>query len=153
PPDLRLLEQCEAERAALRGKRDAAGRERPARERRVQAPCRRADAKTIRADQARAVRPDEREELVLPGPTLRARLREPRGDDAKGMHPRAQRAFRRVEHRGARDADDCKIDLSGNLLDRAVARDASDRVSLGVDRVSSAVEIATDHVAKQLATD
>ena len=92
PARLRLLQQREPQRAALRGERDAAGRECAARERRVQPPCRRRDAQAVRADHPRAVRAHEREQLVLPRAPFGARLGETRRDDAQRPHARARSA-------------------------------------------------------------
>ena len=85
------LEQREAERAALRREADAAGRERPRAERRVQT----ASGDTAMPRQFGPIEPcavgtDHGEQLVLPARALGSRLGEAGGDDADRLRPGAQ---------------------------------------------------------------
>src|SRR4029079_714204 len=63
---LRPLEQGEPERAALGGEADLAGWEAARCEGRVEPDGRRGDAEAVRAEQARAMGADEREQALLP---------------------------------------------------------------------------------------
>ena len=75
---VRRLQQCQTERSALRRKSHVAGRERPWRERRVQARSRDRDPETVGTDEARTVRACRRQELILPCRTFWARSRRSR---------------------------------------------------------------------------
>src|SRR5581483_12428579 len=86
PALLRLLEQGDAERAALRREGGAARREGAAGEGGVEAHARACDAEAVRPDQARAVRAHEGEQLVLAALALAADLGEAGRDDAERAH-------------------------------------------------------------------
>ena len=131
---VRLLEQREAERAALRGERGASRRNGATREGRVQARPGCGDPEAVRADQACAVGAHEREQLVLARRSLRAHLGEARGDHADRLHAGRERAPRRVEHAFARNADHREVDRRRDVGDRRVAADAADRLAATVHR-------------------
>ena len=100
----------------------------PRREGRVQADAGNGDPEAVRSDEPRAVRPDEREQLLLALDAFGADLGEAGGDDAQGAHALAQGRLRRLEHVLARNADDRQVDRIRDLLDRAVAADPGDRL-------------------------
>ena len=111
------------------------------------------DAEAVRPDEPRAVRADEREQLLLPLGALRADLGEAGGDDAERRHAVAQRRLGRVEHARARHADDGEVDRVGDLLDRRVRAHAGDRLAAAVDGVGGAGEVRGEDVAEELAAD
>ena len=130
---LRPLEQREPERAALRGEADLAGREAARREGRVERDGRGGDAEAVRAEQARAVLADEREEPLLPLGSLAARLGEAGRDDDERAHAGRERLLGRLEHLLARHADDGQVDVLRDRRHGGVAVDACDRVAVAVD--------------------
>ena len=78
PSRARLLEEGEPERTALGREADRPGREGMRREGRVETGGRARDPEAVRTDQARAVRPDERQQAVLERRPLPSRARRSR---------------------------------------------------------------------------
>ena len=101
---------------------DVPGRDRCARERRVQPDGRRGDPQAVRPEQPRPVRAHEREQLVLALRALAARLGEAGRDHAQRAHAGAERVLGRGEHVLAGEADDARSTGVGNLGDRGVGR-------------------------------
>ena len=116
---VRLLEQREAERAALRRERDAARRERAARERRVQA--RRGDAMPrqlgpIRRAPCARTSASSSSWRAAPSAPVSAK---PAEITHSARTPRAQRRARGVEHLLAGDADHGEVDRARGSRRRA----------------------------------
>ena len=122
PRDCGRLEQSQAERAALRGETDVAGRRRARGEGRVEARPGDRDAEAVGPDQPRAVGADEGQQLLLPLQPFAAGLGETRGDHDEGTHALAQRLLRRPEDGRAGKCDHREIDRVRDLFDRAVTR-------------------------------
>ena len=79
------------------------GGQRTRREGRVQLRLRGGDPEAVRPEQARAVRADEREQLLLPLAPLRAGLGEAGRDHAERAHALGERLLGRLEHAPARE--------------------------------------------------
>ena len=99
------LEEREAERTALGGETDRAGRERAARERRVQPSCRRRDAEAVGPDQTGTSCTHDPEEPLLPPRPLFTCLGEAGRDHADGPRARIEGLGHRPEHTVGRDTD------------------------------------------------
>ena len=152
PAPVRLLEQREAERAALGREADAAGGQRAPRERRVQTRAGRGDAEAVRPDQARTVRAHEREQLVLARRSLGAGLGEPGRDDAERLHAGASAARAASSTRSPGTQMIARSTVSGTSPTR-VAGDAADRLARAVDGIGGAGEVGLKDVAEELAAD
>ena len=99
------------------------------------------------------MRADELEQLLLALAAFLSDLGESCGDHAERADPGLERGPRSVEHVGAGQADDCEVDLLGQLLDRRVAPDAGHRLSRAVDRVRGSLELAGEDVPEDDASD
>ena len=148
-----LLEQCQSEGARLRRETDPPGRQRSWRKGRVQVRLRRGDAEAVRPEQPRAVRADERKQLLLPLASLGAGLGEAGRDHAERAHALAQRLVGRLQHPRPGQADDRQLDLVRDPRDRVVPAHSRDRLAAAVDRVRRAVEVRLEHIAEELAAD
>ena len=153
PARVGRLEQREAERAGLGGEADVAARRRAGGEGRVQPRAGDRDPEAVRPDQPRAVRADEREQLLLPLGALAADLREAGRDDDERAHAAAQRVLGGGEHVLARDGDHGQVDGIRDLRHGRVAADAGDGRALRVHRVRGPGEVRLEHVAEELAAD
>src|SRR5262249_27295706 len=107
----------------------------------------------VRADQARAVCPNECEQPVLAVAALRPHLGEAGGDDTQGAYAGAQHVLGGVEHLRTGDADHREVDDLGQLVDRGGWRPRGDWIGAAVERVSGSLEIGLEDVAEELATD
>ena len=148
------FEQREAERAALRREREPACRRAPACERRVETRGRRRDAEAVRPDEARAVRANEREQLVLP----RALPRAPVSAKPAEM---TQSAFTPVEAPTRAASSTCspgtqmtaRSTRPGTSSIVRIPGHAADRLGTAVDRVRGSGEVGGQDVAEELAAD
>jgi hypothetical protein len=149
----RLLQEREAERAALRREADVAGRDAGRAERRVQSRSRRRDPEAVGADQSSSVSSHEREQPLLSLGPLRADLGEPGRDHAQRSQAPSQRALGRLDHALRGQRDHREVDRIRDGGDRRVGAHARDRLRVRVDRVGGAGEVAGDDVPEQLAAD
>ena len=147
------LEEREAERAALGGEADVAGRSRAGGEGGVQTRPGYRDAEAVRSDQAGAVCTHEREQSFLSLDPLPADLGEPGRDDDERAHALPQRLLGRLEDGRGRERDDGQVDRVGDLFDRPIAANPRDGLAVSVDGVRSAVEIACEDVPEELTAD
>ena len=111
------------------------------------------DPQAVRADQAGAVRADERQQAVLPLGALVPELGEAGRDHAERAYAQAERRLGRLEDDLRREADDREVDALGHLLDRGVAGDARDWRAVPVHGIGGAGEPALDDVAEELPAD
>ena len=136
-------QQPDDDRAALRDQPDVAGERRRVAER-VQVD----EAPLVRADDAHAVRPAERDprlatdgdQLVLPAPSRVVALGEPRIERDRGAHPLLGGGSEAVEHPLVVDAEREHVDAGGQLLDRSVAAPAKQSLVAGIDGIDLALE-------------
>ena len=147
------FEQRQPERARLRREADAAGGECARGEGRVHGHGRRRDAEAVGADEARAVRPHECEQLLLARTTLHSGLGESGGDHAERARAAPKRRLGGVEDAVAGQADHAEIDRVRDVLDRGVGAHAGDRGARPVDRICSTGEAAGQNVAEELSAD
>ena len=150
---VRLVEEREAERAALGAERDVPGRELRSGERAIEGRVGERDADAVRPEQACAVGADEREQLVLARHSLGAELGEARGDHADRSCPMSKDGLDDLEHRGSGNADEREIDGSRQILERCVSVDAVHRDAAAIDRIDGAGKARCPEVADERAAD
>ena len=68
-------------------------------------------------------------------------------------HAARERLLGGLDHARRGHADDGEVDGVGDLVDRAVAANAGDRLAVAVDGVGGALEVALDDVPEELAAD
>ena len=110
------------------------------------------DAKTVRPDQARAMRADEGEQLLLALDSLATDLGEAGRDHDESPHAVAERVLAAASTccPAPRSPPDRRDPGSRH---RRVATDAGDRGALRVDRIHSSGEIPLEHVSEELTAD
>ena len=96
---------------------------------------------------------DQGEELFLTRDSFSSDLGEAGGDDAEGPRPMSKRRFAPVEDEPAGEADNGEVDHVVYLLERLVALDSRDRLSLAIYGIGPTSEAARDDVAKEIAPD
>ena len=153
PALLRLLEEGEAERAALGRERDRARWKRARPERRVQSRRGDREAEAVGPDQPTPVRPNQGKQLVLERTALLPHLGKARRDDADRAGAVPQGRLHAGEHVTGRKADDGEVRRLGELLGRAIAPDTRDSVSGRVNRIGHTLELAGDDVPEEQASD
>ena len=122
-------------------------------ERRIESRPGYGDPEAVRADQARTVGADEREQPFLALGAFVAGLGEARRDHAQRLDACAEGSFGCADHGFTGKADDREVDACRNLLDRVIAGDAGDRLSGTVHRVGDAREVLAQDVSEELTSN
>ena len=144
-----LLEEGEAERSALGGEANRAGRQRAGAERRVQRwGCNR-DPEAIGPDEPPTVRADGCEEPLLSLAALVSDLGEACRDHAEGADSRAEGGLGGIDDVRRRQADDGEVDGLGELVDRGVGAHSCDRLAASVHGIRRALVVAGEDVPEQ----
>ena len=148
-------ENRQAQRAALRGERDAALAREHRREGRIQADGRIGvqQPHAVGTDHPHPVAADLVHELILQRVPVDPDFRKTGGDDDQGLHAGGRAVVDDAEDRGRRHGQNRQIDAGGKVARGPQGRDAVDVRGVRIDRIDRTVKSGGDERAENPAAD